>query len=429
MAFSDIPDAALLGPDPEPARVREPAFSPAARPQARTVLIAGSGPAAMEAALAVRAFGGPHLHVQMLTPATAYVHRPLSVVEPFAAGRVRSYELARLGELGIRVHRGTLASVDAASRLVRTGEGRELRYDFLLVATGAQARGAVPHALTFGGPAQIEAMHGVIQDMEGGWSRRIAFVAPRGATWTLPLYELALQTAQRASDACLDAEIFLVTHERAPLEVFGPTGAELGETLLRDAGVRLITGADPSVPQAGRLVPRPGDAPLDVDRIVALPVPVGRPVPGLPADGRGFLPVDAHGRVRGVGHVYAAGDGTSGEIKQGGLGTQMADAAAESILVDAGLRTDASPFEGVLRATLIAGPRPMYLRRRLREADGDVSDRTMWWPPGKIAGHRLAPFLDALDTEDGAESVERAIERRRSGVRRRVAVVAREVAR
>jgi sulfide:quinone oxidoreductase len=368
-----------------------------------TVLIAGSGPAAIEAALALRAFGGGRLRVQMLTPATEYVHRPVSVLEPFAAGHARRYDLDRLRELGIQVLNGTLARVDTTARLAITDEGREIRYDDLLLATGAEPRAAVPGAVTFAGRSQdVEAVHGMLQDLEGGWTRRIAFVAPAGCGWTLPLYELALQTAERAADSAVEVRLMLFTGEREPLEALGPSASAAVRERLESAGVRLVTGA---TGPSGRH-----------DRVVALPVLVPRKIAGLPA---GFLAVDRHGRVSGVEHVYAAGDGTDSPIKQGGLATQQAEAAAEAIALAAGLRPAATPYAGVLRAMLLTGARPLYLRRRLDEPDGTVSERCLWWPPGKIAGSRLAPFVDALDE---TESAERRVDRR---VARRVAVVGR----
>ena len=57
----------------------------------------------------------------------------------------------------------------------------------------------------------------------------------------------------------------------------------------------------------------------------------GPAIDGLPADEQGFIPIDDHARVKGLEDVYAAGDGTNFPIKQGGLGTQQADAAAEHI--------------------------------------------------------------------------------------------------
>jgi hypothetical protein len=41
----------------------------------------------------------------------------------------------------------------------------------------------------------------------------------------------------------------------------------------------------------------------------------------------------------------------------------------------------------------------------------------LWWPPSKIAGRLLSPFLDELDAERSEVRVERQLEAR-SGVRR-----------
>src|SRR5204863_9422724 len=66
-----------------------------------------------------------------------------------------------------------------------------------------------------------ERMHGLIQDLEDGYVKRIAFVVPPGASWPLPLYELALMTADRAYEACAEVELTLVTPEDSALALFG----------------------------------------------------------------------------------------------------------------------------------------------------------------------------------------------------------------
>ena len=60
----------------------------------------------------------------------------------------------------------------------------------------------------------------------------------------------------------------------------------------------------------------------------------------------------------------------------------------------------------MLRGLLLTGGAPLYLRAELdssgarrsvtatpRWLRGDVSTRALWWPPGKIAGRYLAPYL------------------------------------
>jgi sulfide:quinone oxidoreductase len=433
-----VPSYTDLGPDPEPPGVQTdyllersaneqpgPARRHAgARDRPLEVVIAGGGPAAIEAALALRTLAPHAARVRLLAPEPSFVYRPLSVVEPFAAGQVREYSLDRLAARGVKVIADSLAAVDPDARTLVTGSGTLLSYDALVVATGASARREFSHATTFTGPADSEAVHGIVQDLEGGWCKRIAFVAPVGANWTLPLYELALQTAERARDLCLDdVEITLITHERCPLGHFGPGAAASVSALLRESGVHVVTWARPSVPRAGLVETGTRTQAIEADRIVALPVPVGRSIAGLPSDDRGFLPVDRLGRVEDVEGVYAAGDGTSHPIKQGGLATQQADIAVAAVLADAGLRAAPNARQPVLRAMLIAGERTLYLRREGADpSSGVASPRPLWWPPAKIAGHYLAPFLDEIDAEQPVTRLERRRATRNGAVRRRAII-------
>src|SRR6185295_2868510 len=97
--------------------------------------------------------------------------------------------------------------------------------------------------------------------------------------------------------------------------------------------------------------------------------------------------------------VLAAGDATTFPVKQGGLATQQADAAAATIAHELGALVEPRPFVPVLRGLLLTGGAPLYLRAELdatgvpraagtrtRRLAGEVSSRALWWPPGKIAG-------------------------------------------
>jgi sulfide:quinone oxidoreductase len=85
---------------------------------------------------------------------------------------------------------------------------------------------------------------------------------------------------------------------------------------------------------------------------------------------------------------------TTRPLKQGGLATQQADAAAAAIAAAAGADVDVRAYQPVLRAMLLTGGRPRYLRRGPREP-GETFDEAPWWPPHKIAGRELAPYLTA----------------------------------
>jgi hypothetical protein len=124
----------------------------------------------------------------------------------------------------------------------------------------------------------------------------------------------------------------------------------------------------------------------------------GPRIDGLPQTVEGFLSVDAHGQVHGLADVFAAGDITSFPVKQGGIAAQQADAAAEMIAANAGADLAPQPFRPVLRG-LLTGRQPHYLRHEITGGAGDVSvasPEPLWWPPAKIVGRYLAPFLGAF---------------------------------
>ncbi len=130
---------------------------------------------------------------------------------------------------------------------------------------------------------------------------------------------------------------------------------------------------------------------------MALPLVRGPELQGVPAEPEfGFIPVDRHGRVDGLDRVYAAGDATSFPIKQGGLAAQQADAVAEHVAARHGARVEPSPFRPVLRGLLFAGGAERYLRAP-EQGEGAAAARPLWWPPTKIAGRYLAPYLYERD--------------------------------
>ncbi|MEA2296217.1 MAG: sulfide:quinone oxidoreductase, partial [Solirubrobacteraceae bacterium] len=354
------------------------------------VVIAGGGPAALEAVLALRELA-PGVDIEVLAPDAEYVYRPLSVADPFAVAGVRRYPYERLTDLGVTVRRDALVSATPEDHRIRTADGHDVHYDALLVVTGALAAPAAPKTLTFAGPEQIERVHGLVQDIEGGYVHSVVFSAPAGAEWTVPIYELALQTAERVYDMSLtDVRLAVVADEDRPVAIFGPEAAEKVGSVLQQSGVHFQNGRHSTPP---------------ADRVVTLPVPVGRRHEGLPADAGGFLPVDGQGRVLGVDGVWAAGDGSSfSSIKQGGLATQQAEVVARSIAIAAGSAIKPGSYEPVLRGMLITGRRALFLSRRLDGRDpGEVSSTALWSPPSKIAGERLSAFLESLDAAPGLE--------------------------
>jgi sulfide:quinone oxidoreductase len=367
------------------------------------VLIAGSGVAAVEAVLALRHTAARDLEVELLAPSHVLEHRPASVATPFGLAGPAPLDLHDLAQrYAVTLVTGELASVDAAARTAHLASGEARAYDSLLVAVGAVPESALAGSLVFAGPRDVQMVAWVLDEVARGHRGRIVVAAPRAATWALPAYELAIM-ARSALRAVPDASVTVVTAEREPLWVFGDAAGSALRTLLAERDVALHTGTACAHLTDDVLWLESGDAVM-ADTVISLPRLRGPAIPGLPCDDQGFIPTDAHSRVTGAAGVLAAGDATTFPIKQGGLATQQADAAAATIAHDAGARVTPRPFAPVLRGLLLTGGAPLYLRAELdargaRRAGrairlrGEVSTRALWWPPGKVAGRYLAPYL------------------------------------
>jgi sulfide:quinone oxidoreductase len=367
------------------------------RPRAQVVVF-GGGIAALEAVLALRDLCPERAEVLVVAPGHDFVLRPLAVLEPFGLGAVQRLPLAGLVRAaGARLLHDTLDGVDVERRRARAASGLELPYDALVVATGARAEPGLPGSVAFDGLEGVESMRTLLAALAAGLLRSLAFVPPERGGWTLPLYELALLTASFAAERAPDVRLTVVTAEPEPLAGFGGRASrDVAELLARHRIALLASSVAESAGRAGvRLV----DGTLvPAERTVSMPGLAGPRVSGLPHDDAGFLPVDAHGRVRGAGSVYAAGDVTAQPVKQGGLAAQQADAVAEAIAAALGEPLRPSPFKPVLRGVLLTGEEPHYLRsdEGMAHARRSLARlEPLWWPPTKVAGERLGPLLVA----------------------------------
>lgn len=367
-----------------------------------SVVIAGGGVAAIEGLLRLRRIVGDALDISLLAPNDEFAFRALSVEEPFGRGAAQRHPIRQIArDSGAEWVRDTLARVDPDGQVVHTGEGAQLRYDALLVAVGTRLEPAFEHATTFRDAEADALLAGLVEDIEGGYTKRVTFVAPEGPVWQLPLYELALMTASRARGMGMDdVEVTVVTPDEAPLAVFGPAVADAVGRLLADAGIVVRAGAVATVPEPKLLTLAPGGEQLAADRIVALPRILGPALRGLPGVGEdGFVPVDAHCAVPGAGgRVFAAGDATRFPVKHGGLGAQQADTAAAAIAYLAGELEAVEPFQPVIHGMLLTGGDPLYMSARLigrASFESEVSDRPLWPQGEKVAAEELGAYLAA----------------------------------
>jgi sulfide:quinone oxidoreductase len=363
------------------------------------VVIAGGGVAAIEGLIALRDLLNGFVGVDLVAPTEDFVYRPLSVAEPFGLAEPRRFPLREIAaDHGAELHTGTLEAVSNDRAVVSVRGGPSLSYDALLVAVGARARDWLGGAVHFAGPEDVARLRAVLADLDRGAVGSIVFTAPAELTWTLPLYELALMTAAHVGERGRgDVRLTVVTPEPNALEVFGPAAAQHVRELCNNRGIELRTATRALSFQKGRLELEPGGD-IQADWVVALPELVGDPIAGLPRDNAGFIPVDEHGAVRGLPGVYAAGDGIAYPVKQGGLAAQQADAAAEAIAASLGAAIEPRPFRARLRGQLLTGLGPAYLTAGATRAgprESSVAVNPLWWPPSKIAGRYLAPYLSS----------------------------------
>jgi sulfide:quinone oxidoreductase len=361
------------------------------------VLIVGGGIAGLEALLALHDLAGDRVNLSLLSPQPEFVYRPLLVDEPFSGEPAERHELDAIAdELGASLIRSGLSSIDPAGHRATTTDGAQLEYDVCVVCTGAKSRPAFENELattlrSWADPPDIDA---AIDRAAQHPSKTLAFVIPPGVGWGLPLYEMAMLTNKRALDRGLDISVVIVSTETRPLAIFGSAGSKAVADLLSSRNIEFVGGKAVGEVESA-LVTYPGGDPLDVGAVVALPLLEGPRISGLPSDDEGFLPVDEFGQVTGAKDVYAAGDCTNFPIKQGGLGTQQADAVAELIAERTGAAVEPQPFRPVLRGKLFTDMDSIFLSAPVAGGGGEGESKpdTMWWPAHKVAGKYLAPYL------------------------------------
>jgi sulfide:quinone oxidoreductase len=360
------------------------------------VVVVGGGVAALEGVMALRSLAGDRVSITLLSPESEFFYRPLSVREPFAYPPAEHYPLAPFAEqFGVELHQDAFGWVKAHERLLGTEGGQELSYDALLLGLGAHTHPAFKGVLTIDDRRMDELLHGVVQDIEEGYTKRVVFIAPPSAAWPLPLYELALMAGQRAYDMSAQVDFHLITTEEAPLAIFGQGASEAVSRLLTAHSIAVHTSSYAKV-ESRRVTLLPNERHIDDARVIALPLLKGPSVRGLPAGDQGFIPVTPYGQVRGVDRVFAAGDAIDFPIKHGGLAAQQADVAAESIAALAGADVTPRKFHPKIRGILLTGREPRYLSAQITGGAGfssEVSDTSPWSPPEKISAEHLSPYL------------------------------------
>ncbi|MGA2926424.1 MAG: FAD-dependent oxidoreductase [Solirubrobacteraceae bacterium] len=381
--------------------VRPVTFRLNTRPQgAPRVVIAGGGVAGLETMIALRTLAGDRADVQLVSPEREFAYRPLTVAAAFGASLGPQLEVAELARaVGASYVTDAVTSVAPRANAATLSSGARIGYDILVLATGARPTDSIPGAITFGSPGGTRRFRALLAAAQSGAVSRIVFASTDACGWPLALYELALLSAQRLLCAGVHAQLAVMTPELAPLASFGgrASGAVLEE--LEGRRIQFLPGMHARELAAGELRASPGEFRMPADAVVTLPALTGPRFDGLPSDERGFIVADAHGLVHGMTDVYAAGDAISFPVKHGGLAAEQADAVAAAIAARLGAPVKPEPFAPVLRGMLLTGGDTRYMEGPLDQSGAaTTSTNPLWWPPAKIAGRYIAPYLSGQIT-------------------------------
>jgi len=299
---------------------------------------------------------------------------------------------------------GRLEAVAPQKKYVRLVSGARLEYDTLILAVGARSNASVPGALTFRDDRDVPLFRGLLREVEAGAIARLAFAVPPGASWAVPLYELALLTATHAAKHHVGTEVTIASPEESPMALFGEEASRSVEDLLAEHDVRFVGKTTATGFRRDGWLALGLAGAIEADRVVATPQLRGQHITGVPAGRWGFVPTDSCGRVRDLPDVYAAGDMTTFPVKQGGLAAQQADRVAHTIATALGIPTGQFRDTLFLTARLLGGQRSLFLQTELDESGqpiGTSFGHTESEEPAgvttKVFGHLLAGYLEARE--------------------------------
>ena len=366
----------------------------------KQIVIVGGGVAALETAIGLHESPNVEVGVKMIAPHHDFHYRPFAVLEPFGFHEYARMSIRDLvAGCNVELVHDKVSRVDLTSKRVVLAKHPLIEFDALVVASGAGQVEAVRGATTVGGPDSTKHIQHLLREIDSGIVGRVAFVAPPGASWTLPIYEFALLTAARAQrQLSSKLHVIVATPEKRPLDAFGDEASERIARMLAEAGIELRTAVRVQSFSDGVLTTAPQKE-IEADRVIALPHLVGRRIPGLPHDANGFLPIDLHGHVADTDDVYAAGDIADFPVKQGSIAAQQADAVVAALAAHFGTQQDSPPFHPQLHAVLFSE----HGRTFLRAADhggphggAAVSEEPLWEDAEKIFSKHLSQRMRRL---------------------------------
>ena len=368
----------------------------------RRVVIIGSGIAGVEAALAL-AIAHPTAHVTMVSRELDLSIVPDLVYTPFGIDpTLLRIPLQRaLASHGVEFVVGIVRRIDVDSHEVELAAGRTLRYDSLVVATGAHA--ATPATNQLRTIADGHRLYGELLPFSRPELRRrsIMITLTDASPWPAPAFELAL-LLDRWLTACgtRDRVDVVVAHpDREPLSIFGPEASDLLTDRAVARRIELIEC----------LVAGSADG-MSADLVIDMPALVATHLQGLPhLDPDGLHAVDDQFAI--APDVFVIGDANTLRVKTGfaaawqarrlalqlGARPELLGSSIDGVSID-DVVYEMDLIDGTLVARFHAASRlrPPYIDRHV---DAQIVQRL----PRKLAGTLIREYLlDDLDVDAGA---------------------------
>ncbi len=308
------------------------------------VLVLGGGFGGLEAAFYLRMKLRERAEITLVSDRDYFLFKPNTIYIPFGLdpdrlkiGLERPTRRKRIEFLRDRVR-----EVDPDAKKV-SAESRDLAYDYLVLATGADMRpeeipGLRENAQTIWTPQEMLrlrlALYDLLERARAGEHRRVLFLVAPNNKCAGPLYELIfmLDTWLRRKRVRANVDLTWSTYEETYIQAFGP---RLHGVVTDEFERRVIaghTGYAAEEIEPGLVRYANGEA-LPYDLLVAFSPYVAQiSYSRLPGDDRGFVATDLATRQV-VGHpdIYAVGDAGDFPVKQAFLAFLQADAAADHL--------------------------------------------------------------------------------------------------
>ena len=363
------------------------------------VVVAGGGVAALEAVLALGELAPGAIELTLVAPDESFYYRPASTARPFSLHPRRALALTDVAEAaGARLVGDSVALVDDAEDRLVTHDGDVVEFDALLLAVGADWRPGLAAGLAWSRDERATSDWAqLLTDLAQGVVSTLGFVVPRRAGWPVDAYELALIASAAAVQSGREAVITVITAEAGPLDAFGPAVGQTVAAALARAGIELLTSVevDGTRQSEGVAADLSTGRRMVFDRLVSVPVAAGRAIGGVAHDAYGQAIVEPDGRVRGSERVWAAGDATSLVVKHALLAVGQAGAAAEAIAASIGVGGTPTRYRPRLRGIIVDPSH--WLDQPVWVHPDEPLTHCLWWPPGRVTGPRLAPFIAQRD--------------------------------